>query len=72
MTAAKWDAGLYDAKHAFVWENAKGVVELLAPKPGERILDLGCGNGYLVNYLVSQGYNAFGTDASGEIGRAHV
>jgi 2-polyprenyl-3-methyl-5-hydroxy-6-metoxy-1,4-benzoquinol methylase len=28
------------------------------------ILDLGCGNGYWVNFLVSQGYNAFGTDAS--------
>jgi 2-polyprenyl-3-methyl-5-hydroxy-6-metoxy-1,4-benzoquinol methylase len=28
------------------------------------ILDLGCGNGYLVNYLVAQGYNAYGTDAS--------
>ncbi|WP_428328401.1 class I SAM-dependent methyltransferase [Mucilaginibacter sp.] len=28
------------------------------------ILDLGCGNGYLVNYLLSQGYNAYGTDAS--------
>ncbi|MCO5947690.1 class I SAM-dependent methyltransferase [Mucilaginibacter flavidus] len=30
------------------------------------ILDLGCGNGYLVNYLVGQGYNAYGTDASEE------
>lgn len=28
------------------------------------ILDLGCGNGYLVNYLIEQGYNAYGTDAS--------
>lgn len=28
------------------------------------ILDLGCGNGYLVNYLVKQGFNAYGTDAS--------
>jgi 2-polyprenyl-3-methyl-5-hydroxy-6-metoxy-1,4-benzoquinol methylase len=28
------------------------------------ILDLGCGNGHLVNYLIAQGFNAFGTDAS--------
>ena len=28
------------------------------------ILDVGCGNGYLVNYLISLGYNAYGTDAS--------
>ena len=28
------------------------------------ILDLGCGNGYWVSYLIKQGYNAYGTDAS--------
>jgi 2-polyprenyl-3-methyl-5-hydroxy-6-metoxy-1,4-benzoquinol methylase len=28
------------------------------------ILDLGCGNGHLVSYLIKQGYNAYGTDAS--------
>lgn len=28
------------------------------------ILDLGCGNGYMVNHLISLGYNAYGTDAS--------
>jgi 2-polyprenyl-3-methyl-5-hydroxy-6-metoxy-1,4-benzoquinol methylase len=29
-------------------------------------LDLGCGNGYLANYLISLGFNAYGTDASEE------
>jgi len=28
------------------------------------ILDLGCGNGHLVNYLLDQGFNVYGTDAS--------
>src|SRR5581483_12329458 len=28
------------------------------------ILDLGCGNGHIVNYLLKNGYNAYGTDAS--------
>ncbi|MCO5936050.1 methyltransferase domain-containing protein [Mucilaginibacter sp. RB4R14] len=28
------------------------------------ILDLGCGNGFLVNHLITLGYNAYGTDAS--------
>ena len=28
------------------------------------ILDLGCGNGHLVNYLISLGFNVYGTDAS--------
>ena len=39
----QWNAAQYDAKHAFVYEKAKGLVQLLAPKAGERILDLGCG-----------------------------
>jgi 2-polyprenyl-3-methyl-5-hydroxy-6-metoxy-1,4-benzoquinol methylase len=30
------------------------------------ILDLGCGNGYLANYLIAKGFNAYGTDASEE------
>ena len=30
----------------------------------ETILDLGCGNGVLANYLIEKGYNVYGTDAS--------
>jgi hypothetical protein len=36
-----WDAGLYDARHAFVWQHGASLVDLLAPRPGELILDLG-------------------------------
>ena len=28
------------------------------------ILDLGCGNGFLANYLIKNGFNVYGTDAS--------
>jgi trans-aconitate methyltransferase len=42
-----WNAGLYDASHAFVWEFGRDLVALLAPQPGERILDVGCGTGQL-------------------------
>jgi 2-polyprenyl-3-methyl-5-hydroxy-6-metoxy-1,4-benzoquinol methylase len=37
---------------------------MLDKNKNQCILDLGCGNGYLVNYLISLGYNAYGTDAS--------
>ena len=40
------------------------LLSLLDKSKNTCILDLGCGNGFLVNYLISQGYNAYGTDAS--------
>jgi trans-aconitate methyltransferase len=63
----KWDAGLYDARHAFVWEKAKGLVELLAPKPGEKILDLGCGTGALTAEIAACGAEVFGIDRSADM-----
>lgn len=42
------------------------LLSLLDKEKNHGILDLGCGNGYLVNYLLKDGYNAYGTDASEE------
>src|SRR6266478_7386422 len=67
MAAGKWNAGLYDAKHAFVWEKAKGVVDLLAAKSGERILDLGCGTGALTAEIAACGAHVIGADRSAEM-----
>lgn len=67
MSTPKWDAGLYDAKHAFVWEKAKGVVDLLAAKSGERILDLGCGTGTLTAEIAANGAQMVGVDRSAEM-----
>lgn len=47
-----WNADLYDDKLSFVSIFGKGVVELLQPKRGEKILDLGCGTGDL-SYEIS-------------------
>jgi trans-aconitate methyltransferase len=64
---AAWDAKLYDDKHSFVWEKGKGVVELLAPKPGERILDLGCGTGHLTPEIAAVGALTVGIDQSADM-----
>jgi len=40
------------------------LIGLIDKDKNQHILDLGCGNGYLVNHLVKLGFNAYGTDAS--------
>ena len=48
-------------------ELGRAVVELLAPKAGERILDLGCGDGVLTETLTAVGAEVIGVDASPEM-----
>jgi trans-aconitate methyltransferase len=63
----KWNAELYDDKHAFVFQYGESVLELLDIKPGERILDLGCGTGHLTNEIKNLGAEVIGIDASAEM-----
>src|SRR5687768_8357706 len=65
MTSAGhcWDPVAYQAHAAFVPALGAPVVELLAPKAGERILDLGCGDGALTVKLVEAGAEVVGVDA---------
>jgi trans-aconitate methyltransferase len=63
----EWDAATYDQKHSFVWKYGEDVVGLLAPKKGERILDLGCGTGHLTNLIASSGAQVVGLDRSTEM-----
>jgi trans-aconitate methyltransferase len=63
----KWNSRLYDDKHAFVFKFGEDLVELLAPRPGERILDLGCGTGYLAHLIAERGAAVTGVDSSSDM-----
>jgi 2-polyprenyl-3-methyl-5-hydroxy-6-metoxy-1,4-benzoquinol methylase len=61
----------YARKARFAAELGAPVVDLVAPRAGERILDLGCGDGVLTAKLASMGCHVIGIDVSGpQIGAA--
>jgi trans-aconitate methyltransferase len=59
-----WDPASYARNARFVSDLGSPVMELLAPQPGERILDLGCGDGALTKKLVELGCEVVAVDAS--------
>lgn len=60
----KWNPDLYDSRLGFVSGLGRGVVELLAARKGERILDLGCGTGDLTWEIAETGAIVTGLDQS--------
>jgi trans-aconitate methyltransferase len=65
-----WEAQRYARNARFVADLGQPVVELLAPQPDERILDLGCGDGALTRKLVELGCSVVGVDAGPDMIRA--
>lgn len=61
-----WDPNRYRKEAGFVADLGVPVLELLNPKPGERILDLGCGDGRLTQKIKNLGSSVLGIDASEE------
>lgn len=67
LPTQRWNAEQYAVNARFVSDLGVPVVELLAPRPGERILDLGCGDGALTAKLAALGCEIVGVDASPEM-----
>jgi trans-aconitate methyltransferase len=65
--AQEWNASRYAHNARFVSELGQPVLDLLKPQAGERILDLGCGDGALTEKLVAAGAQVVGIDSSADM-----
>ena len=66
MSAQTWNAEGYAKNARFVTDLGAPVFELLAPQPGESILDVGCGDGVLTKKIAEVGCRVIGLDSSRE------
>lgn len=62
-----WNSELYQSSHSFVWQYGRDLLVLLNAKPGERILDVGCGTGQLTSEITQFGAEVVGIDSSPEM-----
>ena len=66
MTNQRWDPAQYARNARFVSDLGAPLLDLLAPRAGERVLDLGCGDGALTERIVARGCRVLGVDGSRE------
>jgi len=67
LSTSKWDAADYARVGSFVAELGAAALDLLDAQPGERILDVGCGEGTLTRKIVDRGATVLGIDNSPEM-----
>lgn len=67
MTDQPWSPEQYRRSAGFVAAYGSEVVDWLAPQRGERILDLGCGDGVLTEEIARSGADVLAVDASPEM-----
>lgn len=67
VSTSKWNAGDYARVGGFVAELGGAALDLLDPKPRERILDIGCGDGTLTRRIIERGATVLGIDNSPEM-----
>jgi SAM-dependent methyltransferase len=72
VAGQRWNAADYANHAGFVPALGAPALELLAPRAGERILDLGCGDGALTEKIAASGASVVGADASPELVAAAV
>jgi len=65
-TGQRWDPERYARTARFVADYGAPVLQRLDPQPGERILDVGCGDGALTIEIERAGASVVGVDASDE------
>jgi SAM-dependent methyltransferase len=66
MTAQTWNSEGYAKNARFVTDLGAPVLALLNPRPGEHILDLGCGDGVLTKKIADVGCRVVGVDSSAD------
>ncbi|MCY4047496.1 MAG: class I SAM-dependent methyltransferase [Candidatus Dadabacteria bacterium] len=62
-----WNVTDYERNASYVWQRAGEVLDLLAPRAGEVILDVGCGTGALMSKIAESGCEVVGVDSSPEM-----